>query len=68
MSLRKRAPTDNGDDVQFYGVNGGLEATGKSCIWSNDGAVLAQAEAIADMCDSVNFQWLLVAQPKVFGK
>ena len=48
--------------ANFCGVSGGWEATGKSCIWTNDGAVLAQAEATADMCDDVNFQLLLAEQ------
>ena len=48
--------------ANFCGVSGGWEATGKSCIWANNGAVLAQAEATTDMCDDVDFQLLLVEQ------
>ena len=48
--------------ANFCGVSGGWEATGKSCIWANNGAVLVQAEATTDMCDDVDFQLLLVEQ------
>ena len=48
--------------ANFCGVSGGWNATGKSCIWANNGAVLAQAEATTDMCDDVDFQLLLVEQ------
>ena len=48
--------------ANFCGVSGGWEATGKSCIWANNGAVLAQAEATADMSDGEAFQLLLVEQ------
>ena len=50
--------------ANFCGVSGGWEATGKSCIWSSNGLVLARAEATAFISNSVNFQLLLAEKTK----